>query len=108
MRENTFSRWYDAQNRAYDERVVIREAQFPDGIRYFATSGTCRGVVYEVTPYWCSCKAAKNGDPVCKHRAELYSHLNRPYPTEPNAVDLVKVQKSLTSALVELRKVTHG
>lgn len=69
MKENTAYRWMQASIRAYDEGVNVHRVE---GDSYVATSTHAPGESYLVTNWWCSCKAARMGDPVCKHRAALH------------------------------------
>lgn len=89
MRENTRGRWAEAFRRGEDEGLRVREISELSETRYVVDSATIDGKVYEVTQYgWCSCEAAKHGDPVCKHRAMLHQHLHIDYPVNPE-IDVV-------------------
>lgn len=81
MKENTRERWADAYRRGLSEGLKVRTISDLDEERYVVDSASIDDKVYEVTQYgWCSCEAAKHGDPVCKHRAVLHQHLHEDYP----------------------------
>lgn len=61
-------RWQAAIKRADAEGVTVRQLQC--GV-WVATSGTDANGAYIVTPTGCECRAAAEGDPICKHRAAL-------------------------------------
>jgi hypothetical protein len=79
------ARWQKALKHAFDQGVTVRQLQC--GV-WVATSGADATSAYAVTLHDCECRAAQEGDPVCKHRATLaytLSHL-APEP-EPPAPD---------------------
>ncbi len=69
-RKNTPARWQAALRRALEEGVEVR--QLAGCGMWIATSSSCTGTAYEVTPWECECHAGQHGDPVCKHRAAYY------------------------------------
>ena len=83
MKENTVWRWEEALRRARSEGLRIRTTSDAVHPVILVDSASCEGRVYEVTRYgWCSCEAAKHGDPVCKHRALLHEYLGDGWPVE--------------------------
>lgn len=83
MKENTIGRWEEALGRARHEGLRVRELGDLAHPTFLVDSGSCEGKVYEVTEFgWCSCEAAKHGDPVCKHRALLHEYLDDGWPVE--------------------------
>ena len=68
QRQATQTRWSAVKERGEREGVQVR--QLGCGA-WIATSGTDVGGAYVVTFHDCECRAALEGDPVCKHRAAL-------------------------------------
>ena len=64
----TADRWTAAVERGEREGVQVRLLGCG---AWNAASGTDRGGAYVVTFHDCECRAALEGDPVCKHRAML-------------------------------------
>src|SRR5690348_7755106 len=78
------ARWAKALERAIAEGVQVRQLA-TSGV-WVATSGTQAGLAYVVTGDGCECRAAAEGDAVCKHRAlfwYLMGILDRPEPEPP-------------------------
>jgi hypothetical protein len=68
-------RWHRAAERAQAEGIQVRQLQGSGA--WIATSGTQRGVAYELrvtgnVAHGCDCLAGLNSDLVCKHRAAFY------------------------------------
>ncbi|MDP9370481.1 MAG: SWIM zinc finger family protein [Chloroflexota bacterium] len=83
-REASPARWQWALERAIAQGVHVRQLQC--GV-WVAASGTDLNAAYAVTLADCECRAASEGDPVCKHRAALAHRLGRldadPQPEPP-------------------------
>lgn len=69
-RPDSPARWELALARAHLGVELFRTS---DG--FYASSQRDPGTVYEVTATTCGCEAARNGDPVCSHRAAVRSAL---------------------------------
>lgn len=89
---DTLERWQKAVVRAIAQGIVVRQTQC--GI-WIATSGADADGAYVVTVADCECRAASEGDPICKHRAALRVKLGileaprGPAPAGPAAVVVV-------------------
>jgi hypothetical protein len=74
----TPDRWQVALQRALKEGVRVWQSELTGA--WVATSGTLSGKYYELEIFThtepptitCTCEAAENNDPVCKHRARWY------------------------------------
>lgn len=75
-------RWQKALDRAIAQGVTVR--QLACGV-WTATSGTNPTAAYAVTLFDCECRAAAEGDPVCKHRAALADELGYLEPRDDPA-----------------------
>ena len=80
VRAATPARWQAALRRALAEGCQLRQLA-TSGVAV-VTSGTDASLAYVVTGADCECRAAQEGDPVCKHRA-LYWHRNGVLDPEP-------------------------
>lgn len=80
-RHDTPERWAAALARAVSEGVTVR--QLAGSGAWIATSGTDADVAYVVSITACECRAACEGDPVCKHRGALRHKLGILSPEPP-------------------------
>jgi hypothetical protein len=74
------ARWQRALRRALEQGVDVRQLA-TSGV-WVASSGTDATAAYVVTPDDCECRAAAEGDRVCKHRA-LLRHILGDLPLDP-------------------------
>ncbi len=112
-REASPARWQQALERATAQGVQVRQLQC--GV-WVAASGTDPNAAYAVTLTDCECRAASEGDPVCKHRAALAYHLGiledgrdpEPPPTAPAAPSYACAVCEDTGAIVKESTIFFG
>jgi hypothetical protein len=101
---NTPARWQKALKRALEQGVDVRQLA-TTGV-WVATSGTDSTAAYVVTESDCECRAAQEGDCVCKHRA-LLRHVLGMLPLDPDPTPAAPaVADPPRSAVVEVLDAT--
>lgn len=98
------ARWQKALKRALEQGVDVRQLA-TSGV-WVATSGTDSTAAYVVTESDCECRAAQEGDRVCKHRA-LLRHVLGLLPLDPDPTPAAPaVAEPPRSAFVEIYDAT--